>query len=499
MDFINLLLPKIEHLGLWGYWIVFFSSFMESLAFIGLIFPGVIFLIFFGFLSSTGYLDIGDIFWFAAIGSILGETISYYLGKKGKKIFAEEKKIFSLSNLEKGERFIKKHGNKSVFLARFVGPMRPIIPFMAGLFKMNARQFFIWNILGAFCWAAFYSFIGYFFGQAWRAIGVWSTRIGIFFLAIAVVMLIFYFSKQFIIKQGKHFFIFFKTLSLSIWKTITANSAIKKFIERHPVLISFLRNRFTTKKFIGLPLTFLIFIFIYASFLILEIINGILKNGMIAGIDAQFANFLYEYRHPIAVKIFLWVTVIEEWQIMIFIIFILTILFIILKKKVYIVPLYVSSIGGIIFSGIGKMIIKRIRPEGFIPVYIEDSFSFPSSHATIAVAVFGVLAYFFIVNAKNLKTKINIAFGCLIFIALIGLSRLYLGVHYLSDILGGYLLGLLWLIIAIFIFEWRGRKNSPILEFKTISVKTKIIFFVIGIIFVIYFIVAGNSIMPQVV
>jgi len=216
-------------------------------------------------------------------------------------------------------------------------------------------------------------------------------------------------------------------------------------------------------------------------------------------IDTYIANLLSSYRHPLAVKIFLWITLIEEWQIIFFLIFSLTIVFILLKKKIYIVPFYLSLIGSIAFSEIGKMIVKRIRPEGLIPVYIEDSFSFPSSHATVAVAFFGILAYFFIINAKNIKTKISIACGSVIIIILIGFSRLYLGVHFLSDVLGGYGLGLLWLIIAIAFLKWKNKKNISAFDYKPLPAKTKIIFFGLCIIFIIYFIVVGNSIMPQVI
>ena len=73
MDLINSLLPKIEHFGVAGYWILLLISLTEAIPFIGLIIPGTVAVVFFGFLSAHGYLEIGDLFWFSAIGAILGD------------------------------------------------------------------------------------------------------------------------------------------------------------------------------------------------------------------------------------------------------------------------------------------------------------------------------------------------------------------------------------------------------------------------------------------
>ena len=142
MEYLSSILPAIQHLGIFGYWIVLLVSLLESLAFIGTLIPGTIVVMLAGFLSAQGYLDLGDLIWFAAIGAILGDSLSYYLGTKGTKFFHNENKFLKFSHLEKGEKFFKKHGDKSIFFGRFIGPIRPIVPFVAGLFKMNKWSFF---------------------------------------------------------------------------------------------------------------------------------------------------------------------------------------------------------------------------------------------------------------------------------------------------------------------------------------------------------------------
>jgi len=140
MSFINHILPTFAHLGLWGYWLVLLVSLLESLVLAGEIVPGAALVIFAGFLSAQGFLDIGDLIWFAAIGAILGDGLSFYLGTKGTHFFRSENKFLKVAHLERGESFFHKHGSKSIFLGRFVGPLRPIIPFIAGLSKMDKKK-----------------------------------------------------------------------------------------------------------------------------------------------------------------------------------------------------------------------------------------------------------------------------------------------------------------------------------------------------------------------
>src|SRR3989344_1174694 len=154
MEFLNSFLPTFQHLGIWGYWVVALVSLLESLAFVGVVVPGAIVIVLAGFFSAQGYLDLGDLIWFAAIGAILGDTISYYLGSRGKYLFRPESRFFKLSHLERGKQFFKRHGGKRLFLRRFIGPLRPIVPFIAGLSRMRMRTFLIWNIASGILWAA---------------------------------------------------------------------------------------------------------------------------------------------------------------------------------------------------------------------------------------------------------------------------------------------------------------------------------------------------------
>lgn len=117
------------------------------------------------------------------------------------------------------------------------------------------------------------------------------------------------------------------------------------------------------------------------------------------------------------------------------------------KHFSYIQTLLISLGGALLTTYIIKNIFDRTRPIKEA-LYTESTGSFPSGHATIAIALYGFLLYIIWKHEKHhLKNKMIIFLSFLIL--LIGLSRLYLGVHYLSDIIVGYGVGLIWLLIAL--------------------------------------------------
>jgi undecaprenyl-diphosphatase len=137
---------------------------------------------------------------------------------------------------------------------------------------------------------------------------------------------------------------------------------------------------------------------------------------------------------------------------------------------------------------LGKIILHRSRPD--TALYIENTFSFPSGHATIAMSFYGFLTYLLIRNFSKWKRKTNIFFSGFAIIILIGFSRLYLGVHYLSDVLGGYLSGAIWLIIAISLSEYFMSKKPEINYTKPVF-KEKVITSIIVISALIGYIIIG--------
>jgi membrane protein DedA with SNARE-associated domain/membrane-associated phospholipid phosphatase len=458
MEYINTLLPALEHFRMLGYWAVLLVSLLESLAFVGVVVPGAVVVVFAGSLAAKGFFDLGDLVLFAAAGAILGDGISFRMGKGGHIRFREENRIFKPGLLEKGNVFFARHGGKSVFLGRFVGLIRAVIPFVAGLSGMEAKRFYLWNIASAILWASSHLLAGYFLGRAWQAVEIWSTRFGVVVAVVLLLALVSFWLKRFFERRGRELIGFIGSLLASIGEAIAANPHVRELVAKHPAFFAFVGKRLDRTEFSGLPLTLLGAAFLYILLLLAGVVEDVLSMDPIVALDTHIENLLYAFRDPLLVKVFLWITLLAKAKIVLCVTLLLVVIFFLWNKREYVIPLIVTVTGSGMFNLLGKVAFHRQRPPG-VGVYAETSFSFPSGHAAIAAALYGFAVYFLWRRAETWGRRLNILFAGIFLVAAIGFSRLYLGVHFLSDVLGGYLLGLLWLIIGISMVEWNARKE----------------------------------------
>jgi len=454
-DLINYMLPSIEHFHIGGYWIAFFAALLETTVGIGLLLPGSTIILFLGALSARGYLDTGDLIWFAVSGAILGDNINYYLGRKyGARWLGKGFWFLKSNHIEKAKNFMDAHGAKSVFMGRFIPSVKEVVPFIAGSVKMNKRTFALWNVLGAVGWGFEWIFAGYIFAQSLNLAELWLSRAGLFFAFLVIIGGILYFFKWLIIKKGKQFLIIAGSLWQSIKEAVINNEHVVLWTQKHPRSISFLQARLDTTAFSGLNLSILTLAFAYVLALFAGIVEDLITSDPIVAADIRIANLFFVFRNDTLTNVFSWITLLGKSQVILVFIAISVALLRLWRKNYYILSLFIAVTGSEAFTYLGKLAFHRPRPE--LAVYAEHSFSFPSGHATIAVAFYGFVGYILMRFVQSWNKKVNIFFTTIFVIAAIGLSRVYLGVHYLSDVWSGYLVGAMWLIIAISFSEWLG-------------------------------------------
>ncbi|HSX21133.1 MAG TPA: DedA family protein [Gammaproteobacteria bacterium] len=152
----------------WAGSIVFLLSMSESLAVIGLFIPGLLVM---GLIGGLVYLDILDLIptlTYAVLGAIAGDGISYYLGYAFKDHLPNYWPFRKYPQwLQRGKTFFIDHGSKSIVIGRFVGPVRPFIPVVAGMMHMSPGVFLFANILSALLWAPIYMVPGFVIAEIW--------------------------------------------------------------------------------------------------------------------------------------------------------------------------------------------------------------------------------------------------------------------------------------------------------------------------------------------
>lgn len=486
-DLIDYILPSVEHFRSGGYWIAFFAASIETTIGIGLIIPGSTIILLLGALSARGYLDVGDLIWFSVLGAIIGDNVNYYLGKKyGTQWLKGGFWLLREDHLEKAKQFVDAHGAKSIFFGRFVPSAKEVVPFIVGSLQMNLRTFMFWNVLGAIGWGCEWVLAGFIFAQSLNLAQLWLSRAGLLvalFLAFGFVL---YLLKRVVTRKGRDFFHIFASLCRSIKDAVLRNENVLLWKKKYPRTLSFIRARFDTKKFTGLPTTILALALIYVLGLLAGIVEDLVMSDPIIAVDIRFANLIPGFRTDALTSVFSWITLLGKSQVILVFICISAALLLVWGKKYYTVPLFIVVVGSEAFTYLGKLAFHRPRPES--AVFVEHSYSFPSGHATIAVAFYGFVAYLLVRFVQGWNRRINILFSAVFLIIAIGLSRVYLGVHYLSDVWSGYLVGMLWLIIAITLSEWFRHRESLSENVPAGKGKARIVTVVLVLIALLYYV-----------
>jgi membrane protein DedA with SNARE-associated domain len=199
----DLLLDLAARLGHWAYALVFLVATLEASVFLGLVVPGETLTIAAGFLVSAGILELVPTILTAAAGATLGDSIGYELGRRlgrpwlvryGRRFGFDERRLDRIDTL-----FVR-HGGKAVVVARFVGFVRALAPFVAGAARMPYPRFLLFNVIGAWLWAIGLVTLGYVLGASWWIAERWVGRVGL--IAAVVVLTVAWLSLRWARRQS---------------------------------------------------------------------------------------------------------------------------------------------------------------------------------------------------------------------------------------------------------------------------------------------------------
>lgn len=181
---------------------------------------------------------------------------------------------------------------------------------------------------------------------------------------------------------------------------------------------------------------------------------GLLADEMGEGDTGRFDAFVREgvntFATPVITPVMIFFSFVGDWPFLTFLGIVLFAFFLYIKWKREAVIFFITNIGELILNLSLKGLYQRQRPEAFFGYELPPSYSFPSGHALGSFCFFGILAWLVAANVKSTMGKVEIYVTAALMILLIGLSRIYLGVHYPSDIVAGYLVASVWTLTVIF-------------------------------------------------
>ncbi len=210
--------------------------------------------------------------------------------------------------------------------------------------------------------------------------------------------------------------------------------------------------RFALASFKGLPLTLMCLGAVYAIALLGGLIDDLRETEGLVRLDHSVNAFFGAYRTPLLVAIFLWITALGAGPAITGMVSVASVLLWSQGRARLLVPLWITFLGAQGTTWAGKYAIGRTRPA-FMDGVIAATPSFPSGHATASTVLIGFIAYVAARGLPRVRARFEVVFWSSALIGLICFSRIFLSLHYLSDVAAGLLVGAFWLLVGFTVAE----------------------------------------------
>jgi membrane protein DedA with SNARE-associated domain/membrane-associated phospholipid phosphatase len=421
-------------LGAWTYLLVGAFAFAETGAFVGLVVPGETVMLLGGAVAGQGAIDIYLLIAIAWFSAWAGDTTSFFLGRRlGREFVMRHGPRVGISHerFEKVEDYFSRHGGKTIFIGRFISLVRAFAPFIAGSSGMRYRNFVPYSVLGTGLWASAHILVGYFFSRSIETAAKYAGK-GAFLLATLIVVVVGVVVIYRFLREARN--------RAAAVRWMEEHAAIRWLVTlaRRPQL-RFLWDRVTPGGTFGLEFTSLMAVLAVSLFVLVAYIVVVGREpgptpGDMTAIDVAehlragwFTDFTKVFTF-LGSGVFTWgLTAVcaallfrrRHWT----------------ELGVLLAGMMLSTVG---FHEI-KAAVDRPRPGGGL--IDTTGSSFPSGHATHSVL------YVWLAVTIVLRLRPGMARGAAVVSAgfvltiLVGLSRVYLNVHYLSDVSAGWALG----------------------------------------------------------
>ena len=459
-----------ESLGSWAYLLVAFMAAAETAAFLGFIAPGEFTIILGGVLAGEGSLSIGILIGVVWVSIVIGDSIGFALGKKLGREFAHKhgpRVRLTEERLNRVEDYFGRHGGKTVFFGRWIGFVRPLMPFTAGASGMPYRRFVPYDVLSAGLFGTTFTLLGYIFYHSLDTITTIAGRgaIGVGIIVALVVAGVLTFKRLRHPEGRQRAAEWFAQagraagatavgpsrsrgrgadLALSslrpIWRHLLApiwRHVLRPIARTLGPPLRFLFHRLTPGE-LGIELTTLVAIAAVCGY-VFGLYTDVVSDGSLTPADHTALDAARDIRVAGLTTLAKVVTVLGSIPAVTAAVVIAGALLVMRRRYAETVVLASGAIAVHFAVQIAKNAVERPRPgNGLVDA---SGFGFPSGHAAMSITYVAIaVALSRIVTGASARVTMVVA-GFVI-AAVVGLSRVYLQVHYLSDVTAGWALGL---------------------------------------------------------
>jgi membrane protein DedA with SNARE-associated domain/membrane-associated phospholipid phosphatase len=428
----------------WAYVVLALLAAAESAAFVGLAVPGETAMLLGGFLAFQGRVNLAVMMAAGAVGAVVGDSIGYQIGR----VFGEPLKHSRLGRRvgqdrwAKGEAYLRAKGGRAVFLGRFVGLLRALVPALAGMSRMPYRTFLPWNAAGGIIWAPGFVFLGYLAGGSYRRVERLAGRASLLLLILVVVVGAVVLAARWVARHPDRLRALVDQQLERPW--------VARLQARYQRQLAFLAERLRPGGALGLSLTVSVLALVAAGWAFGAVLQDVLAGDEGALLDGPVQRFFVAHREawltpvmraaanlgnaPVLIGLIVlaglaWWSRTRSWR-----------------------PLWLLAtayLGAWVLSDLTGNLTHRARPPASQAIGHWTGYAFPSDRTTEATAVYGMLAALLASTSPRWGRKVALWTAALLLAGLVGLSQLYLGAHWLTDVLGGLALGAAWMFVLL--------------------------------------------------
>ncbi|MDP9343761.1 MAG: bifunctional DedA family/phosphatase PAP2 family protein [Actinomycetota bacterium] len=430
--------------------IVFALPALEASAFVGFVFPGEIAVILGGVLASQHKIGLMEVIALAVSGAVIGDAIGYFVGKRWGRRFME--RTFGripvvghhvTKSLPQAEAYLARRGGSAVFFGRWTAALRVLVPGLAGMAGVRYRTFAIFNLLGGLAWATTFVLLGYGAGKSYRRVEHFAGRLGLLLLLLVVVVVIVLAIGRWVARHPERV--------RSFWARQLERPRVARFRARYRRQIDFLLNRFRPGTAVGLSLTVSFVMIGLASWAAGIIGQDVVANEELTRVDLPVKHFFDAHRTHLGTTWMKILTELGSWAFLVPVFLGIALLWRWRRKTWLPLVMFAASIGGVALL---RFVVGQLvdRPRPFPPAGLGPFTgpSFPSGHTVKTVAAYGMLAALYSRETRSWARRVAAWMGAFIVSLVVGFTRLYLGAHWLTDVLGAYALGTAWLFALLF-------------------------------------------------
>ncbi len=434
LDYIKALLAFLSLHPEISYGLVFLAATVESMPLLGSIIPGSTIILAVAATAPSGAVSFWPLIFWSVLGAIIGDGASYWLGRRYQRRILLSWPCNRYPQLAaRSEAFFARHGGKSIVIGRFTPALRPFVPLFAGILELPPRRFYAANILSALLWAPAHIIPGIALGAT---LGLAAAVVGRLIGLGAIIVL---------------------TLYLAIWVTrIVIHRAVPhvddciaalrqwagngdQWIRRQvAALLDPARNEARALALVGL-------ILIGAAWLFLGVLEDVVTGDPLVQLDHGVYALLQSARSPMTDAVMTAIT--EMGDTFVAIAVAGAAILWLLYRRIWRGAAYLglAVAGAWLFNGGLTLILSRARPVGDLYGGLA-AYSFPSTDATVNFALYGFICVLTIQGVRA-SWRIPVTGLALSLVTLIALSRLYLGAHWLSDVLAGFAFATVWIVL----------------------------------------------------